>query len=445
MLQLYHMQWIETMRRYVPHATQYLLLLLIVSIPFSVRYLFSSTWNFQTGAYSDFTSISIYMSDLVIVAIFIFFIFSLKRFYISNTLPKFWLYVSCGAIGWLALELFLNLQNPDLPLQRYFTLRFIVLIVLAYIISQIRVSREKIAIIFISLGVMQSLIAIYQFYLQKSVGLYFLGESHLDPNTLGIAKIVSHGTKLIRAYGTFPHPNLLSAFLVIALSFNLYLIAIYYQIPRGKWLYIPLALNIFGLFLTLSRGGILALVVALALLSINLIIKKQFDTFKRLIVPPVTLIFISAIILFPYLSTRTTITDNSTKERLFYDQIGEKIISNKPYIGIGPGTSVLHMEQYSEEKLEPWQIQPIHNYFLISWAEWGIGSILLLLAIIYPICLLFMRKFELWELILGSIGVSLLFLFLLDHYFYTIWPTQVLLWVIIGFMLREITYDKLSD
>ncbi len=445
MLQLYHMSWIETIRRHVPHATQYLLFLLIVSIPFSIRHVFSSTWNFQTGAYSDFTSLSIYMSDLLIVAIIIFFIFSLKRFYIYNTLPKLWVYVSCGAIGWLFLELILNLHNPNLPLQVYFSFRFIILIALAFVITQIQVSREKIAALFVGLGVIQSAIAIYQFYFQKSLGLYLLGESHLDPNTLGVAKIVYHGTKLVRAYGTFPHPNLLSAFLVIAVAFNLYLIAIYYQLPRGKWLYVSLAINIFGLFLTLSRGGIIASAIILSILGLILLAQRNFKSLKRLIIPGVAGLILASLILMPYLSTRTTVSDLSTKERLFYDEIGEKIIADKPFFGTGFGTSVLHMEQYSYEKLEVWQKQPIHNFYLISWAEWGIGSIMLLLLIIYPVCLLFMRKFDHWQLILGSMGVALLFIFLLDHYFYTIWPTQVLLWVIVGLILREFTYDKLSD
>lgn len=66
-------------------------------------------------------------------------------------------------------------------------------------------------ILFVSL--IQSIIAIAQFVLGHSIGLFLLKESQISPNLSGVAKIAFNGQKFIRAYGLFPHPNVLGGFL----------------------------------------------------------------------------------------------------------------------------------------------------------------------------------------------------------------------------------------
>ncbi len=458
MLQLYHMDLVETIRqgvrKFAPRATNVLLFILVALIPFSIRYVFDSSLNYETGAYSDFTSISLYFSDLVLLLlIFSFYLSFLDKIFSSpsqklydySTKFKVWVYAFALITLWLILELIIK-HSFNLQFQTYFSIRILFLVTLALSISHTKVSREKIAWIFTILGSIQSLIATVQFYTQKSIGMYLLGESHLNPDTLGVAKIVSHGTKLIRGYGTFPHPNLLSAFLVTSILLNLYLLIKKPQLSRGIWLYILLIMNVFGLFLTFSRGGILALGIALIVISSIFVLKQRYFHVKQVVFSVIVSVVLAIIILFPYISTRATFSDSATKERLFYNQVGERIISSNVLFGVGAGMSVFHMKHYSEVALEPWEIQPIHNYYLISLAEWGIGVIPLLFLILFPIFTLFKRNSTDWQLILGSIGISFLILFLFDHYFYTIWPTQLLLWVIIGLSLMEIIiYDKTSQ
>ncbi len=446
----------------VSRVTSYLLFLLIVLIPFSVRHVFDSSWNFQTGAYSDFTSLSIYISDLVLVAL-IGFTFLMKPK--PWDIPRAWKITAVLAGAWLILVLFLQ-SRETLHLQVYFSLRILFLLIFASAVSQIHVSREKLAWLFSILGAIQGLIAIFQFYFQKSVGLFILGESHLSSDTLGVAKIVSHGTKLIRSYGTFPHSNLLAAFLLVSTLFNLYLLTKTNHSPRGEkisrgedaqprniLLYLALFLNIFGIFLSFSRAGILALVISAAIFIAYLLYIKGFSAVSRGMVALAGAGIVSVLVIFPYLTTRTTISDEAVKERVFYNHIGEKIVKNKPFFGIGPGNSVLHMKQYAKDQfqddLKPWEVQPIHNYYLLSWAEWGIGSILLLFLIVFSIITLVKTKKESWTILLIAITSGFLVLFLFDHYFYTIWPTQLLLWLVVGLGLntisRETIYDTVSE
>jgi O-antigen ligase len=280
------------------------------------------------------------------------------------------------------------------------------------------------------------------------LGLYKLGESHLSPSTSGVAKIVTHGTTLIRSYGTFPHSNLLAAFLVTAILFNLYLLTKNYQKQTYLILSGFLILNIFGLFLTFSRAGIAAGLAGGIGFVLVQAINKEYLNFRRMIIPVTIGLVFSLGLLWPYLSTRATISDSAVKERVFYDKIGLKIIKDRPLLGTGPGVSVLHMEQYSDEQLQPWEIQPIHNYYLIALAEWGIAGIIFLLAIVGPIlwlCYLTLKnRQDNWAIVLCGTGLAILFLFMFDHYFYTIWPTQLLLWIIIGLIFQQIQQKKPS-
>lgn len=417
--------------KHASRATTYLLYFLIALIPFSVRHVFETSWNQRLGFYSDFTVISLYISDLVLGLLIVLALLKFKSF----SVPKVWLYTALSLVAWLILELIIQ-NHETFSLQLYFSLRFMALLCLTAIVANVQVSREKISWFFSGLSIIQSVIGSYQYIFQKSIGLSLIGESPLGHYLPNIANIVSHGTKIIRSYGTFPHPNVLAGFLVIGILFNLYLLTKKHQLPRGIILYLALAINILAIFLTFSRGGLLGLSVALVLTMLFMLINKHFSELRRLI-PPIILGFsISILVVFPHLDARATVSDNASKQRLVFNEIGDRMISANPITGLGLRTSLFHMKQYSSTPLEQWEIQPIHNYFLISWAELGFGAIAILILILFPISTLFKKKMGIWNIILLGVGSGILVLFLLDHYFYTIWQTQVLLWVYLGVCLQ---------
>jgi hypothetical protein len=65
-------------------------------------------------------------------------------------------------------------------------------------------------------GLIQAIIGIIQFFLQKSIGLFWLRESLISPDILGVAKVILNGEKYVRAYGLMPHPNVLGGFLLFS-------------------------------------------------------------------------------------------------------------------------------------------------------------------------------------------------------------------------------------
>jgi hypothetical protein len=76
--------------------------------------------------------------------------------------------------------------------------------------------------ILIFTGLFQSIIGIWQFIIQKSVGLFWLKESQISPSIDGVAKILIDEEMYIRAYGLFPHPNILGGFLLVSIILSLF-------------------------------------------------------------------------------------------------------------------------------------------------------------------------------------------------------------------------------
>jgi O-antigen ligase len=282
----------------------------------------------------------------------------------------------------------------------------------------------------------------------------------LAPCILGVAKIVSGGTTYIRGYGTFPHPNPFSAFLVAGILITIYLLTLSASKKQTILYSTLLFINILGLTVTFSRGAYLSLAAGLViffgimcfiplLAKEGLLVRRSFSeggggvNKRRSFAIIITLIsiVISFFLFKPFLLTRATFSDQSTIERKFYDVTGIKMAVANPIFGVGIGESLLHMEQYSGRALAPWDKQPPHNYFIIAAAEMGIPAMLILIWFFLANLLLLLKKIRgqpsyiLYSLF--SILLSFFLLMLFDHYFYTLNQTQLLLWIFLALIAAQ--------
>ncbi len=432
-------------------------LLFLASLFFPIRYVFPTKDAFETGAYSDFTSISLYLSDifLFLAAGFAFLPRGGMILPRGETLPPrggifaCWLRIKDKGLWililWLTLGLFWHFKTLS-EINWWFTLKYAELIVAYgttyYLFSKTTI-KQAFYSIFLILASFQSILAIWQFIIQKSIGLGKIGEQLLSPDIIGVAKIVSSGTKLIRGYGTFPHPNLLSAFLALGIIIALYLLIKTTKKYQKTVYSAALFINIIGLTVTFSRAGFLAAGFGvLTLLAI--FVYKYRKTEKNITLFAIFVVLISCIISFlifkPYLLTRTTISDQASLERIFYAKTAWQMIKHQPFMGIGIGESVIHMQQYSPIKLWPWQIQPVHNFFLLSAAELGIPGMLILVWIFLSHLKTLNNKLTggyTTKYLLLAIFICFLILMQFDHYFYTLQQTQMLLWILLGMITAE--------
>ncbi len=272
--------------------------------------------------------------------------------------------------------------------------------------------------IIVTIGLFQSFVGIWQFIAQKSIGLIWLKESIISPETLGVAKLVIGSEIYIRAYGLFPHPNMLGGFLLVSIILTILFQKMYRACPAecstparninvpcgtlmGGWnnftglkqfhrggtiWWILLSIQVLALILTFSKSSIIGLFIAFIYIFINRLNNVPRGTFrdnkKMFHVEHIRKYFIISLLLFGFLLFYFRIDlyslfIQSLEERLVYLAISIKAISSHLLLGLGNGQFVMEMQIYAASSLEFWQYQPVHNVFLLILSELGIIGLFL--------------------------------------------------------------------
>jgi len=387
------------------------------------------------GSPSDFLTFQIFPADILAALLILGALISTYCLYKPKNL-------SLGLLALLVLELVLELAISITPrgtfLSIYSILRFIECIGLFIYFFHVEL-KKSIYIVFSFLAVIESFISIIQFHLKHSIGLHFFGEPIINVFTDGIAKIdLNDGTKVIRAYGTFSHPNSLSAFLLLAFAATTFLIFA----DKRLLYYINLFLIMIGITVTFSRAAFVALAVFITGTILTLAFTKIEDR-KRLFYYCFAIIIgiiVSVASYGTFLSTRATITDTSTIERIAYDQMGIVIAKENPLFGGGLGSVIYRVSDLMPANIQNWMIEPPHNYFIIVSDETGIIGLLIFSALLVYILNLYAQNFKKLKAIANPTEIVVLFwLFIsiivimqFDHYFYDIPLMSLLLWSILG-------------
>ncbi|MDP3730997.1 MAG: O-antigen ligase family protein, partial [bacterium] len=245
-------------------------------------------------------------------------------------------------------------------------------------------------------GFLQGFMAVGQSLLQQSLGLKWLGESVLRTNFAGVAVVPTLAGKFLRAYGTFPHPNVLAAWLFLA-TFAFYFWYLYTVRSRFVWtVFVVYPVLLWGLFSTFSRVaiGLLAVGVVVRLLAV-LIKEKNYNLntiFKRrlllLSASTCVAVFLFSFFYWPQVQSRIFVSgqEQAVSQRILYTKLAGEMILNKPWLGVGLGQFVNAMS-VSFKNSPKYLYQPVHNIYLLVANEVGILGlavfILWLIALVY--------------------------------------------------------------
>jgi len=395
---------------------------------------------------TNFTEISLYLSQLLFLVILVpFFIFKIKERKTETKTSIVWYFL-------VGLELFILLSfffAPDKLLAFYHYAIFLMGLALFYLIregternnyQECYLNRAKIIYAFLASILLQSLLAIYQFLTQKSFACKYLGLALHDPEASGTSVIEVASGRWLRAYGGMDHPNILGGVLVIALILSAYLL-VKKKIIRSKneiseliFLFIVYFFSLFALFFTFSRSAWIAFVIGLIILLISLIKKRDRFIIGRYI----ALIFFSTILILvtalPHqdlvltrIKMDSRLEQKSITERSSYiSQAGELIRKNFIFgVGTGNYTSVLKLND--ESKKSAWDYQPVHNTFLLIFAEGGVFSFLFFAGFILIFTKGVFRREYSW-----AIWGALIILLLLDHWLFSLPFGVLFLFLILG-------------
>ncbi len=443
-------------------AKKWLFYVLFALLPFNIRHIFNYEQIQSIEGFREHISWSLSMIDvvflLIVVIYFIDWLYN-RQSTISSCKEKlkiFFSSLSKKPILLFSIVLLLSIvASSHKSISIYNSLRLLEAAVLYLIAKDLmasskKVKRQSIIILFLS-GVFQSLLALMQFVVQRSLGLKLLGESVIAPNLLGVSKFEFAGEKFIRAYGTFPHPNILGAFLLLALAAGVWLFMKKnngQKILGNVGLITGSSLIIVGMFLSYSRSVLFVLIIFFITLLFThkdfiVLLYKQYC--KKLRVHSVLQGAIGLIIIFSFLFLfynlivpRLCITnctnDESIVLRFVYNKAAYATINDYPAFGVGAGNFVPHLDENSSLGLQSWERQPAHNLYLLITSELGLLG---LIAFLFVLASQISAKHIFKKKLLTNPFVVIFFLFLVlglvDHYFWTTPQAQMVFWLSLAF------------
>ncbi|MDA1061074.1 MAG: O-antigen ligase family protein [bacterium] len=325
----------------------------------------------------------------------------------------------------ISLFLILNIATSFSPLMSVYKLMKIAeLGAVFWIIRSTKLNTKHILYAFLAMALVQLGLGLAQIISGHSLqGLfYFLGERSFAITTPGIAKVSLQGIELLRAYGTFPHPNALGGFYLLLYSFILFSPTLSSQTRFGIQKNLFLIISTLLIIFSFSKVAILGYVIVTV---ISVLRKKSACTWCR----------ISGLLLPIALSGVFFIAQGdpeSVDKRVWLITTSLMIIRDHLISGVGVGNYLIAQGvfpiPYSYHFL-----QPVHNIFLLLIAELGIP---LFTLVVFLMAKFVIRnsKFEIQAL---PILFVIIFTGMFDHYWLTIQQNMLLVPVVFGLLTNN--------
>jgi len=435
---------------------QKLFWLLVFLLPLQLGRHFWPPFSLVLGLRVDYLAPTIYLTDILTVMI-------LGLWGIEKMVNGQWLMVNWLKRYWWVLTIFIYLltnallaQNQGAALYKFVKIIELTLLGL-YVAKNTSIPKEsrgagisqypsilissearnKGFLISLSLAVIySSLIALAQFIKQASLGgaFWWLGERTFNVATPGIAKAIINGQLVMRPYGTFPHPNVLAGFVLVALILISSPVENLSLLKKGVRLS-AFILGILAIVVSFSRSvWLVGPILLLPFLWRSKMKKKLFWLTTGVLLVVLTMFFY----LLPHFST-----NEAFFQRWQLMKAAGLMIKNVPLAGVGLNNFTVRLPDYWPVTGFTYWLQPVHNIYLLVAAETGLVGLLIFLWFLF---LTFKNLLRIGlaprlgprgNSKLGIILLVILLLGFVDHYWLTLQQTQLLLVIVLGFSLRK--------
>jgi len=408
------------------------------------------------GGYSEYKTMSLYGVDiliLVLLAMFAFYSFRKEKTakipFLKNSLLSL-----IGALEFIVFMSFFAALDSHVALFLYG--RFLLAVGLFFVLVKFPVEKVKV-IFWLALGIFaQATLAIWQFLSQSSFANKWLGLALHNPSDAGVSVVEVLGSdglwqRWLRAYGGQDHPNILGGLLTLGILFLLfsYIRSLDKEKILANKIFLLFSFLYFtlltALFFTFSRTAWLGLALGIAIMVGVAIYKKNLLIHLHLL----KIILLSVILFAVFYSQfgllvddrlfgKTRLENISTTERsgLISDSIG--IIKSEWFFGVGLGNYVLATKEKTPD-MDNWFYQPVHNSFLLVWAEIGLFGFILFISLLqYIFGELFERakknQVELYQI---GIFLALIFMMMFDHWWWSLHIGVILFWFALGMLHKD--------
>lgn len=263
----------------------------------------------------------------------------------------------------------------------------------------------------------------------------------LDPSIRGASVVqLADGWRILRAYGTLPHPNILGGFALFTLlgPGSLFLL-------NKKPNYLSLILYSLGVILivlTFSRAAWLGLIA-----FVSVLIFKSYQLDRRRLYLLITVSALVAVftmypmreLIFTRVSNAPIPTEQlSTFGRGWLNEQALRIFQQHPLLGVGIGSFILKLSTYAVEGA---LIEPVHGIPLLIASELGIVGLFTLVGLSITIMLMIFKAKTPKSILASATLVGLGVISLFDHYLWTLAPGRMMLGLALGLWMGQISNE----
>lgn len=421
--------------------------LLILLLPFQLGKHFWPNWSYVLGLKVDYFSPTFYLTDiLVFLILFLWGVEIIIHYWSPRRSHGLHSVSACHHPRWrywwiiiIFVYLFVNsflAQNSGAAVYKF--IKIAELTLLGIYIAKNNYSLSIIQYPLSLAVVYSSAIAIAQFFFQSSLGgpFWWLGERTFNVATPSIAKAIINGQLIMRPYGTFPHPNVLAGFILIAL------ILIFFSSQNLSILkkfihYTAIFLGVLAIVVSFSRSvWLVGLLVGgwFALIKKPRTVARQLAGLRLLRGGGILLIVFATLLLIKLPFS----TDEAVSQRLQLIKAASLMIKNFPLSGVGLNNFIVRLPDYWSLVGFTYWLQPVHNIYFLIVAETGLTGLLIFLWLLILTCKRLFQNLCTMPFVLCTSLTAILLLGLNDHYWLTLQQTQLLLTIVLGLSWSKI-------
>jgi len=340
-------------------------------LAFIVPFYFEKAIITQPGSTTYATNVSVYLSDILALALLLIFLGKLARKQVKiNSFAN----VMVPALAWLIVSFISLFAAKDGELVLFQLINIGKMILFCWVVAS-SVEHDG-DLTFVITGLMlgiafQSLVAIYQGVTGHPLGLGFLTEATvIMTQQLGVGLVN-------RVQGTMGYPNTLAMYLSTGVPFALALLFSEKRFFVKVLVGITLCLISWALILSLSRAAWGNFLVTICLVLVLAIRRKRIRLIAAIVIGGTIAILLLGVALFgtDLIQSRLTSNDQgSAASRITLDEGALAVIRDNPVIGIGLNNYVLVSPRYDQADAAAWNdYTPIvHNAYLLIAAETGL-------------------------------------------------------------------------
>ena len=412
-----------------------LYLLCLVFLPTQLGKHFWPQYSYVLGIRIDYLSPTLYFFDLLLFFAAALFLFKFRSKIVKKLSSHqfgIWRY---GILLIFAsfVTSFFTAERPELVLYgaiKFFEMSIFALI--TYVLLQSQKIKDKALIALTVTLVFESLLGALQFVLQRTVGgpLYFLGERTFSASTPGIATALVQGELLLRPYGTLPHPNVLSGYILATMIIVFILAKERKSFPAYSL--IALGLGSLAIVLSLSRINILLLFAFLLIVFLKRLRSKKSRSVLGLV------FFTFAIFTVPFLGDRfgeLRLGSETLTLRQDFAVAALQMVSGSPLVGVGYSHYLVNAPEYLSIKSVVLFVQPVHNIYLLILSENGLIGAMGFVLLVYGLLRHLFKLKSPERIYIAFLMMACLVIGAVDHYLITLQQGQFLLAFVIGFVL----------